>query len=99
MAGALALGEYLAGAVVALMLAGGNALEELREPARAPRADAAASQRAPRIAHRRARRRASRRCPSTTVAAGDSCSCAAGEVVPVDGVVASERRPCSTSPR
>jgi len=28
MAGALALGEYLAGAVVALMLAGGNALEE-----------------------------------------------------------------------
>src|SRR5215831_16654923 len=27
-AGALALGEYLAGAVVALMLAGGNALEE-----------------------------------------------------------------------
>jgi cation transport ATPase len=28
MAGALALREYLAGAVVALMLAGGNALEE-----------------------------------------------------------------------
>ena len=28
MAGALALGEYLAGAVIALMLAGGNALEE-----------------------------------------------------------------------
>jgi len=28
-AGALALGEYLAGAVVALMLAGGNALEEV----------------------------------------------------------------------
>ena len=29
MAGALALGEYLAGAVIALMLAGGNALEEV----------------------------------------------------------------------
>jgi cation transport ATPase len=28
MAGALALGQYLAGAVIALMLAGGNALEE-----------------------------------------------------------------------
>src|SRR5947209_19124232 len=28
MAGALALGEYLAGAVIALMLAGGNALEK-----------------------------------------------------------------------
>ena len=34
MAGALALGEYLAGAVVALMLAGGNALEESRTGAR-----------------------------------------------------------------
>ena len=33
MAGALALGEYLAGAVVALMLAGGNALEDARRPA------------------------------------------------------------------
>jgi cation transport ATPase len=29
MAGALALGEYLGGAVIALMLAGGNALEEV----------------------------------------------------------------------
>ena len=31
MAGALALGEYLAGAVVALMLAGGNALEAIAD--------------------------------------------------------------------
>ena len=40
MAGALALGEYLAGAVVALMLAGGNALEERANRRRAARADA-----------------------------------------------------------
>ena len=41
MAGALALGEYLAGAVVALMLAGGNALEESANRPCAPRADQA----------------------------------------------------------
>ena len=35
MAGALALGEYLAGAVVALMLAGGNALEAAASAGRA----------------------------------------------------------------
>ena len=29
MAGALAIGEYLAGAVIALMLSGGNALESM----------------------------------------------------------------------
>ena len=59
MAGALALGEYLAGAVVALMLAGGNALEECGEPARAPRADQAGRARAE-VGARPPRRRAGR---------------------------------------
>ena len=49
MAGALALGEYLAGAVVALMLAGGNALEE-RANRRAARELTALVERAPRTA-------------------------------------------------
>ena len=52
MAGALALGQYLAGAVVALMLAGGNALEEYAGK-RARRALTALVERQPRIAHRR----------------------------------------------
>src|SRR5581483_5384228 len=49
MAGALALGEYLAGAVVALMLAGGNALEE-RANRRARRELTKLVERAPRSA-------------------------------------------------
>ena len=49
MAGALALGEYLAGAVVALMLAGGNALEE-RANRRAARELTSLIERAPRSA-------------------------------------------------
>ena len=49
MAGALALGEYLAGAVVALMLAGGNALEESANR-RARRELTALVERAPRSA-------------------------------------------------
>jgi cation transport ATPase len=52
MGGALALGEYLAGAVVALMLAGGNALEDAASR-RARRDLSALLERAPRIAHRR----------------------------------------------
>ena len=49
MAGALALGEYLAGAVIALMLAGGNALEEVANR-RARRELTALVERAPRVA-------------------------------------------------
>ena len=49
MAGALALGEYLAGAVIALMLAGGNALEEVANR-RARRELSALVERAPRVA-------------------------------------------------
>ena len=52
MVGALALGEYLAGAVIALMLSGGNALEAAAGR-RARRELTALLERAPRIAHRR----------------------------------------------
>ena len=51
MAGALLLGQYLAGAVVALMLAGGQALEYFAD-ARARRELSSLVQRAPRHAHR-----------------------------------------------
>ena len=51
MGGALALGEYLAGAVVALMLATGRSLEEFADT-RAHRELSALLERAPRTAHR-----------------------------------------------
>ena len=51
MAGALALGEYLAGAVIALMLAGGNALERVAQ-GRARRELTLLVDRAPKAAHR-----------------------------------------------
>ena len=52
MSGALALGEYLAGAIIAVMLTGGAALEHFAV-ARARRELSALLRRAPRIAHRR----------------------------------------------
>ena len=64
MAGALALGEILAGVVVALMLAGGNALEA-SAGRRARRELTALVERAPRVGHRRVEETRSRRCPST----------------------------------
>src|SRR5690606_1917080 len=51
-AGALLLGEYLAGAIIALMLTGGVALERYAV-GRARRELSALLQRAPRVAHRR----------------------------------------------
>ncbi len=60
-AGALGLREYIASAVVALMLAGGNALEESASR-RARRELTALVERAPRIAHRR--------CGATVSSAG-----------------------------
>jgi cation transport ATPase len=51
MAGSLALGEYLAGAVIALMLSGGQALEAFAG-ARARRELTALLERAPRAVHR-----------------------------------------------
>jgi heavy metal translocating P-type ATPase len=87
MAGALALGEYLAGAVVALMLAGGNALEE-RANRRAARELTALIERAPRSALVR-RGTALVEVPADDVVVGDRIVVRPGEVVPVDGMVES----------
>ena len=88
MAGALALGEYLAGAVVALMLAGGNALEESASR-RARRELSALVERAPRSAIVR-RGEELVEVPIDEVAADDIVLVRAGEVVPVDGMVESQ---------
>jgi heavy metal translocating P-type ATPase len=88
MAGALALGEYLAGAVVALMLAGGNALEESANR-RARRELTALVERAPRSALVR-RGDELAEVAVDEVAVDDLVLIRAGEVVPVDGMVVSE---------
>ena len=88
MAGALALGEYLAGAVVALMLAGGNALEESANR-RARRELTALVERAPRSALVR-RGGELVEVPVDEVAVDDLVLIRAGEVIPVDGMVVSE---------
>jgi heavy metal translocating P-type ATPase len=88
MIGALALGEYLAGAVIALMLSGGNALEAAAGR-RARRELTALLERAPRIAHRR-RAEKIEEVPVGQIAVGDRIVVRAGEVVPVDGAVRSE---------
>ncbi|HZC55908.1 MAG TPA: heavy metal translocating P-type ATPase [Xanthobacteraceae bacterium] len=88
MSAALALGQPLAGAVVALMYSGGNVLEDLAV-ARAERDLRSLVDRAPRVAHRQL---------DTTiedvaigaVAVGDRLLVRAGEIVPVDGVVNSQ---------
>jgi len=88
MAGALGLGEYLAGAVVALMLAGGNALEESAKR-RARRELTALVARAPRSAviHRGDELV---EVDVDQVSAGDVVVVRAGEVVSVDGMVVSD---------
>jgi len=86
-AGALALGEYAAGAVIALMLAGGNALEEAAGR-RARRELTMLVERAPRVAQRR-RGASVEEVAVDDVEIGDVVVVRAGEVVPVDGVVAS----------
>jgi heavy metal translocating P-type ATPase len=88
MAGALALGEYVAGAVVALMLAGGNALEESANR-RARRELSSLVQRAPRSALVR-RGEELLEVPIDEVVAQDIVLVRAGEVVPVDGMVESQ---------
>ena len=88
MVGALALQEYLAGAVIALMLAGGNALEAFASR-RARRELTALVERAPRIAHRR-RGDLVEEVPVEALEVGDMLVVRAGEVVPVDGIVISE---------
>jgi heavy metal translocating P-type ATPase len=86
MSGAILLGETLAGIVVAVMYAGGNVLEDFAV-GRAERELKSLVDRAPRVAH----------ClygssvedvPIEQVAIGDVVLVRAGEIVPVDGVVA-----------
>jgi heavy metal translocating P-type ATPase len=86
-AGALALEQWGAAAVVALMLSGGNALEEFAA-GRARRELSALVERAPRIAHLR-RGNAVAEVPVEDVVVGDVVVVRAGEVLPVDGVVES----------
>ena len=88
MSGALALGQPLAGAVVALMYSGGNVLEDIAV-ARAAHDLRSLVDRAPRDAHRCVDS-GIEEVPVGTVAVGDRLLVHAGEVVPVDGVVTSE---------
>lgn len=87
MTAALALGETLAGIVVAIMYAGGNVLEAIAV-ARAERDLRALADRAPRTAHR-LRDDQIEDIPSEAIAVGDMLLVRAGEIVPVDGLSAS----------
>ena len=89
MAAALAGGELLAGSVVAVMLLGGNALEAYAG-GRAERELTALLRRAPRIAHRRTGS-TWEEVAVEAVVPGDLVLVRSGEVVPVDGTLASER--------
>ena len=86
MSAALLLGEGLAAVVVAVMYAGGNVLEDLAV-ARAERDLKSLIDRAPRVAHRRAGA-AFEEVAVEQVAVGDIILVRAGDIVPVDGVVA-----------
>jgi len=87
MSAALALGQSLAGAVVALMYSGGNVLEDIAV-ARAEHDLRSLVDRAPREAHRCVDGRIEE-VPIGAVIVGDHLLVHAGEVVPVDGVVTS----------
>ena len=87
MAAALALGETLAAVVVAVMFAGGNALEEYAV-GRAERDLKALADRAPRIAHRK-RGDLIEDVAVDEVTIGDLLIVRAGQIIPVDGVIAS----------
>ncbi len=86
--GSLAVGEYLAGAVIALMLTTGRALEA-RASARARRELRGLLERAPTVAHRLDGATLTT-LPLDVVNAGDVLLVSSGEVVPVDGVVLSD---------
>ncbi len=86
LAGAMAVGELLAAAVIAVMLTSGRALEEWAD-ARAQRDLRALLARAPRTA-RRYRDGSLETVPLAEIAVGDLLLVAPGDVVPVDGTVA-----------
>jgi heavy metal translocating P-type ATPase len=85
-AGALALGEYLAGAVIALMLSGGDYLDA-RAFGRARRELGALVERAPTIAHRKGIDGLLADVPAGVVAPDDVLLVKHGELIPVDAVV------------
>jgi len=85
LAGSLLVGEYLAGALIAVMLATGRALEDYAM-GRARRDLTALYERAPRRAHRH-EKDGLREVDVSEVARGDLLLIPAGEIVPVDGVV------------
>jgi heavy metal translocating P-type ATPase len=85
MGGALLLGEVLAGAVVALMFAGGQVLEA-RAGARARREMTALLARQPRSALRQADGRLED-IPIAAIAPGDHLLVRRGEVLPADGIL------------
>jgi heavy metal translocating P-type ATPase len=85
MSAALALGQPLAGAVVALMYSGGNVLEDIAI-ARAERDLRSLVDRAPRQARRKCNERIEE-VPIEEVAVGEELLVRAGEIVPVDGIV------------
>ena len=87
MVGALALGQPLAGAVVALMYSGGNVLEDFAVT-RAERNLRSLVDRAPRVAHRRLDH-GIEDVPVADVAVADKLLVKSGEVIPVDGVISS----------
>ncbi|MCB9508456.1 MAG: heavy metal translocating P-type ATPase, partial [Myxococcales bacterium] len=87
MVGALLLGEHLAGAIIAVMLTSGAALERFAV-ARARRDLSALLERAPRVAHRRVGSDIVD-IDVAQVALGDVLIVKPGEVVPADGIVCS----------
>ncbi|MDA8230549.1 MAG: heavy metal translocating P-type ATPase [Magnetospirillum sp.] len=86
LAGALALDQPLAGAVIALMFTGGGALEEYAQ-ARSRRELATLLAHAPRLAHRR-EENGLVDVAVESVLRGDRLLVKAGEVVPADGIAA-----------
>jgi E1-E2 ATPase len=89
--GTLVIGEFLAGAVIALMLASGRSLEA-RAARRAQRELHALLVRAPRIVHRYTNGELTSP-PIDDVAPGDLLVVEPGEVVPVDGRIESAAAP------
>ena len=82
----MALGEYLTGAVIALMLASGRSLEDFAE-ARARREMSALLSRVPRTANRYDAGNNLVQIPLDLIKPGDRLLVRAGEAVPTDGVV------------
>ncbi|MFI5282952.1 MAG: heavy metal translocating P-type ATPase, partial [Candidatus Dormibacterales bacterium] len=88
MAGSLVLGQFLAGAIIGLMLSGGQALERYAS-ARARRELSGLLARAPRVVHRY--EDGGLESPDIeTVREGDRLLVKPSEVVPVDGVITSD---------